>query len=120
MDGAAYRDQAEWLSERIGISVGRLAVPVDPQVLAAYAGRYQIPDEIVVTICVDGTRIFLQVPNEPNQEIAGDFELLAVSEDHFHLEVSNFEITFYRNDSGKVDRLVMVQNGETYEAKKVP
>jgi hypothetical protein len=120
MDGAAFQDQAEWLSERIGISVGRLAVPGDPQVLAAYAGRYQFSHGSVVTICVDGTRIFLQVPNEPNQEIPGDFKLLAVSEDHFHLGVSNFEITFYRNDSGKVDRLVMVQNGETYEAKKVP
>jgi hypothetical protein len=53
-------------------------------------------------------------------EIAGDFELLAVSEDHFHLGVSNFEITFCRNDSGKVDRLVMVQNGERFDAKKVP
>jgi hypothetical protein len=120
-DGAAYRDQAEWLSDKIGISVGRLAVPVDPQVLAAYAGRYQIPDEIVVTICVDGTRIFLLVPNEPRSvEFAGDYELLASSEDHFHLGVSDFEITFFRNDSGAVDRMVMAVEGETHEAKKVP
>jgi len=121
MDGAAFRDQAEWLSERIGISVGRLAVPVDPQVLVAYAGRYQFTPGSVVTICVDGTRIFLRVPNEPNLvEIAGDFELLAVSEDRFHLGVSDFEITFCRNANGEVDRLVMVANGETYEVKKVP
>jgi hypothetical protein len=106
MDGAAYRDQAQWLSEMIGISVGRLAVPVDPQVLAAYAGRYQSSNGPV--ICVDGTRIFLQVPNEPRSvEFARDYELLAGSENNFHLVVLDSEITFYRNDSGEVDRMVV-------------
>jgi hypothetical protein len=121
-DAAAFQDQAQWLSERIGISVGQLAVPVDPQVLAAYAGRYQIPSGPVVTICVDGTRIFLQVPNEPgSREFAGEYELLAGSEDHFHLGVSDFEVTFHRNDSGEVDRILPVLGGEPLgEWERVP
>jgi hypothetical protein len=120
-DGAAFRDQAEWLSEMIGISVGQLAVPVDPQVLAGYVGRYRVSDDIVVTICVDGTRVFLQVPNEPGSaDFAGDNELLAGSENHFHMGISDFEITFYTNDSGEVDRMVLAAEGETVEAKKIP
>ena len=104
----------------IGSSVGRLAVPVDPQVLAAYAGRYQSSNGPV--ICVDGTCIFLQVPNEPRSvEFAGDYELLAGSENNFHLGVSDSEIAFYRNDSGEVDRMVMVGVFETpVEVDKVP
>jgi len=121
-DAAVFQDQAEWLSERIGISVGRLAVPVDPQVLAAYAGRYQIPSGPVVTICVDGTRISLQVPNEPGSgEFAGVYELLAGSEDHFHLGVSDFEVTFHRNDGAEVDRMLSVLGGRSLgEWERVP
>ena len=88
-------------------------VLVDPQVLTAYAGRYQFSD-IVVTIRVDGTRIFIQAPKQP------EYELYARAENQFHPLVFEAEITFYKNASGKVDRLVMVQNSERFEAKKVP
>ena len=114
LDATAYQDQAEWLIEMIGISIERLAVPVDPQVLAAYAGRYQFPDGIVVTIRVDGARIFGQVPKQP------EYKLYARSESQFSPFPLDGEITFYRNNSGEVDRLVIVQKGVTNEAKKVP
>jgi CubicO group peptidase (beta-lactamase class C family) len=48
--------------------------PVDPQVLAAYAGRYQDSDGGIVTIRVDNTRIFVLPPNKP------EYELIASSE----------------------------------------
>jgi len=89
-------------------------VSVDPQVLAAYAGRYPLPDGSTVTIRVDGTRIFIQLPAEP------EYELYASSENHFYLPVDDLEITFYRNDRGEVERAVGVVNGITYEANKVP
>jgi CubicO group peptidase (beta-lactamase class C family) len=89
-------------------------VLVDLQVLAAYAGRYQLPDGSVVTIRVDGTRIFIRGPNKP------EYELYARSETQFYPLEFDAEFTFYRNASGEVDRLDMVQFGETLEAKKVP
>ena len=95
-------------------------VQIDPQVLDAYAGRYQFPgisqevEGVVVTIRVDGTRIFIQAPNQP------EYELLARSEDRFTPREFDAEITFYKNASGEVDRLVLVESGVTYEAKKVP
>ena len=112
LDVTAYFDQAEWLSERIGISVGH---PVDPQVLASYAGRYQVSNDIVVTIRVDGARIFIQVPNQ------GEYELLARSENQFYPPVGAGELTFYKNASGEVDRMAVVTGeGETIEGKKIP
>ena len=89
-------------------------VSVDPQVLAAYAGRYQFPNEHFVTIRVDGTRIFLQAPNQP------EYELYARSENQFYPREFEAEITFYRNDKGEVDRITLLQSGDTYEARKVP
>lgn len=115
LDATAYLDQADWLSETIGISVERLAVPVDPQVLAAYAGNYQFPDGVVVTIRVAGARIFIQVPNQ------GEYELLARSESQFYPSVGAGELTFYQNASGEVDRMAVVTGeGKTIEGKKVP
>jgi D-alanyl-D-alanine-carboxypeptidase/D-alanyl-D-alanine-endopeptidase len=87
--------------------------PVDPQVLAAYGGSYQFGN-FIVTICVDGARIYPQVPG--NQ--GGD--LIAISENQFYLRELYAEIAFYRNDRGEVDRMEWVGHGETLEAKKVP
>jgi hypothetical protein len=119
LNTAALQDQVEWLAEMIGISVGSLARPVDPQVLAAYAGRYQVSDGPIVTIRIDGTRVFLQIPNQQGCDGSGECELFAGSEDQFYLWGAT-NITFGRNASGEVDRLVGVFSNVTYEAKKVP
>jgi len=87
--------------------------PVDPQVLAAYAGDYQF-DEFIMPIRVDSARIYPQVSG-----IQGG-DLIAISENQFYLRELYAEIVFYRNDRGEVDRMEMVVAGETYEAKKVP
>ena len=104
--------------DRIGLQLIRgmplTPVSVDPQVLAAYAGRYQFPGDITVTIRIDDTRVFAQVPNQ------GETELLASSVNQFYLQAANAEITFYKNASGEVDRLVYAEHGEVYEGKKVP
>ena len=90
-------------------------IQVDPKVLASYAGRYQLPYGNIAAIRVDGPRIFIQFPNEP------EYELFASSENHFYLPVSDIEITFYRNDHGEVDRGMGVEHrGVTYEVEKVP
>ena len=85
--------------------------PVDPNVLAAYAGRYQLGD-FVVTIRVDGARIYLRGDQES--------EMIAISENQFYWPEANAEIAFHRNDRGEVDRMEVVGIGGTLEAKKVP
>ncbi|HSR48682.1 MAG TPA: serine hydrolase [Anaerolineales bacterium] len=89
-------------------------VPDAPKDVASYAGGYQLPDGSIVTIRVDGTHIFLQLPGEP------EYEIFAGSESHFFLPVSDLEITFYRNDRGEVDRAVGTVGGVAYEGMKVP
>ena len=103
--------------ERIGFLLLRdfplTPVPVDPSVLAAYAGRYQF-DDFDVTIRVDGPRIYFGVPG------SGEVELIAISEDRFYLAELYAEIAFYPNDRGEVDRMERVVIGGTLTAKKVP
>ena len=87
--------------------------PVDPQVLAAYAGRYQFGD-FVVTIRVDGARIYLGVTG------SGEAELIAIFANQFYLPELDADITFYRNERGEVDRMEAMRNGETLVVKKIP
>jgi CubicO group peptidase (beta-lactamase class C family) len=88
--------------------------PIDQQLLAEYAGRYQFPDGVVVTIRVEGTRVFIQAPNQP------EYELYGRSETEFSPLAFKAVITFCRNDSGEVDRLVLVEGGKTFEAERLP
>jgi CubicO group peptidase (beta-lactamase class C family) len=88
-------------------------VPVDPGVLAAYAGRYRF-DDFDVTIRVDGARIYFGVPG------IGEAELIAVSEDRFYLADQYADIVFHRNDRGEVDRMEEVVIGGTLEAARIP
>ena len=88
-------------------------VPVDPSVLAAYAGSYRF-DDFEVTIRVDGTRIYFEVSG------SGEAELIAISEDRFYLADLYADITFHRNDRGEVDRMEAVVIGGTLEAMKIP
>lgn len=88
--------------------------PVDPQVLSAYTGKYQVSNGIVVTIRVDGTRIYLGVPG------GQESELIAISENQFYLRELYVEIAFYRNDRGEVDRIEAVGIGGTLEATRIP
>jgi CubicO group peptidase (beta-lactamase class C family) len=116
--GVVVLTNAKMDVDRIGLQLIRglplTPVQVDPQVLAAYAGGYQYPGAPIVTLRVDDTRIFMQIPGQ------GEVELLASSDNQFYLPAANAEITFYKNASGKVDRLVYAEHGDTYEAKKVP
>jgi CubicO group peptidase (beta-lactamase class C family) len=101
----------------VRLLIGRMpftGVQVDPKILASYAGRYQLPNGNIVIVRVDGTRIFIQLPNEP------EYELFASSESHFFLPVSDLKMTFYRNDRGEVDRVMGVLGSVTYEAKMLP
>jgi CubicO group peptidase (beta-lactamase class C family) len=87
--------------------------PVAPQVLAAYAGSYRF-DEFIMTIRVDGARIYPQVPGQQG----GD--LIAISENRFYLRELYAELVFYRNGRGKVDRLALVGIDGALEARRIP
>jgi CubicO group peptidase (beta-lactamase class C family) len=104
-------------SERIAFPLLRgfplTPVPVDPSVLAAYAGRYRF-DDFDVTIRVDGARIYFGVPG------IGEAELIAISEDRFYLADQYADIVFHRNDRGEVDRMEEVVIGGTLEAARIP
>ena len=66
----------------------RREVPVDPAVLATYAGRYEISPTFILTVRPDGGRLFIQATAQP------EFEVYAESETEFFYRVVDAQVTF--------------------------
>jgi hypothetical protein len=92
----------------------RHEVPVDPAVLAAYAGRYELTPTFVLTVRADGARLFVQATGQD------ELEAFAESETDFFSRVVNAQITFARPEGGAAPSLVLHQNGRDRPAKRLP
>lgn len=89
------------------------AVKVDPAVLESYVGEYQVGTGFVIKISREGDRLFGQVGGEEK------LELVAESEAGFFFKEVDVQITFVKDEGGKVTRLVLHQNKINQVAKKV-
>jgi hypothetical protein len=92
----------------------RVASPVlDPAVLDKYAGTYRLSPQEVFTIKRDGARIFAQLTGQPA------FELFADSDTEFFYQDVKARITFEKDSSGRVAKLVLHQDGRHTPAPRV-
>jgi CubicO group peptidase (beta-lactamase class C family) len=92
--------------------VERKAVQLDPKILDAYVGRYALSPETIFTIVREGNRLLGRVPDQDA------FELFAESEAKFFLKVADAQITFVKDERGRVTHLIFHQGGDV-EAKKI-
>ncbi|WOH46820.1 serine hydrolase [Bradyrhizobium sp. sBnM-33] len=92
----------------------RREVPVDPAVLATYAGRYELTPDFVLTARADGGRLFVQWTGQE------ELEAFAESETDFFSRVGNAQITFARSGGGMVSSLVLHQNGKDLPGRRLP
>jgi CubicO group peptidase (beta-lactamase class C family) len=91
----------------------RKEIQVSPQVLAKYAGTYELGPGVDVTMTVEGGRLMTQITGQPK------FELFAESETKFFLKVVEAQVEFFKDASGAVAHLAIHQGGrETKAARK--
>ena len=90
----------------------RVAVKVDPTVLDAYVGEYQLAPTMSFKIERDGDALTLEPTNQPKTRI------LAESETEFFLTVVDATLKFVKDDTGKVTGLEFTQAGRTARAMK--
>lgn len=84
----------------------KVAIKVDPKVLDAYVGQYEMEGGDVFTIRRDGDKLRAQLTGQPN------FEVFAESETNFFYKVVDAQLTFVKGAQGKVTELVLHQNGD--------
>lgn len=93
--------------------VERAAVKVDPAIFDAYAGRYLAEGLGILTISREGDRLMGQPARESKAE------LIPQSETKFYVRQNNSEITFERDEKGKVVRFTMKIGSQTLTARRL-
>ncbi len=104
------------------IKPAALPVAVQQQIAAArpdtaayrsYAGSYLLAPGVVMTITVEGNRIYEQVTGQRR------YEIFPQSPGKFFMRVVEAQISFTRDEQGKVDGLVLHQGGRDVPGKRV-
>ena len=91
----------------------RKAIRLETSVLEAYTGNYQLVPGFVITISRDGEQLFAQATGQ------GKLELFAESETDFFFKAVDAQITFTKDDQGRVTQMVLHQNKVDQTAKRI-
>jgi CubicO group peptidase (beta-lactamase class C family) len=107
------RDQkAPRISDKAELPPSPKEIQVSPQVLAKYAGTYELGPGVDVTMTIKDGRLITQITGQPK------FELFAESETKFFLKVIEAQVEFFTDASGAVTHLVIHQGGHDTKAAK--
>ena len=98
--------------EKYVIPAPIVEVKVDPKIYDAYVGRYELAPNFILTISKEGDRLMAQATGQP------PFELFPSSETKFFLKAVDAQITFVRDEAGKVTHLILHQGGDR-QAKRI-
>jgi len=108
---AGYVAMMKWLDDRRKHAF--TAIKVNPQTFGAYLGQYQLTDGRVLTVSMEGGRLFLR------QQAENRVELFAESSVRFFSKMVDLELRFVRDSDGKVTQMEIYQGSQTLVAKKV-
>lgn len=86
---------------------------VDPAMLGAYVGDYELAPNFILTITKDGEKLFGEATGQ------GKIGLEMVSETEFSATQFGLAITFVKDAAGKVTALILNQGGQKINAKKI-
>ena len=88
-------------------------IAVDPKLLDAYVGQYQLAPNFVLTVTRDGDKLFVQATGQPR------FQIFPESALEFFLKVVDAQITFETDSNGRAVSLVLHQNGRNMPGKRM-
>jgi hypothetical protein len=91
----------------------RTAVEVDVEILATYVGEYEVAPNLSFVITLEDDGLHVQPTGQNKAPIFPE------SETEFFFSVVDAQITFQRDDTGKVTGLVLHQGGQNVPGRKV-
>jgi CubicO group peptidase (beta-lactamase class C family) len=91
----------------------RKEITLAEEILKQYIGSYQIQEGFNIDITVEEGKIFGEATGQPK------FQFFPYAENGFFLKAFEAEVTFDKNDEGKVFQLNLHQNGRKTPAKKL-
>lgn len=91
----------------------RTAIRVPESILAQYAGDYELAPGFLISVTLEGDRLFTQATGQ------GKIEVYAESETKFFLKVVDAQLEFVKGDDGNVVSVILYQGGQKVEGKKI-
>lgn len=95
------------------IPTERTAINLDSKIYDAYVGQYEIAPNVALNVTKENGKLMSQVMGQPKQE------LLPESEIEFFLRGLNGQFIFVRDESGRVTKLIINQEGQRVTAKRL-
>jgi CubicO group peptidase (beta-lactamase class C family) len=112
--GDIARDLAAIIfGEKYEIPRVRLPIEIDPRIYDSYIGEYEFKPDSIITITTENNRIFAEFPGQDKFEIYPESEMI------FFLKTFDAQITFIKNEQGKVTEFIWHQAGGDMPAKKI-
>jgi CubicO group peptidase (beta-lactamase class C family) len=98
--------------EKYEVPRERVAIKIDPKILDAYVGQYELAPNFILTMTREGDSLMSQATGQPK------FELFPESETKFFVKAFDAQATFVKDDKGVVTHLILHQGGDR-TAKKI-
>lgn len=90
----------------------RKTVKVDPAVLQSYAGEYIFNPMMTLSVIAKEDQLWVQMTGQPEVQIFPE------SDTQFFLKIVDAQISFVKDESGKVTKLILHQNGMDQSAMR--
>ncbi len=91
----------------------REAIVLSPGLLAEYVGEYELSEGILMKIMLENGALKTQL-GEQNA-----FPIFAESKDNFFLKIVDAQLEFLRDNDGKINKVILHQNGNNTQAYKI-
>lgn len=99
--------------EKYAIPEVRKMIKVDPSILNDYVGKYELKPNFYFTITKENTHLYGQATGQNKLEIHPE------SETKFFFKEIDAQISFIRDETRKVEKLILHQSGREIPAKKL-
>lgn len=99
--------------KRIGDVEEKKEVEIDPKIYDEYVGEYDLQIGATITIIREGDKLYARVTGQET------FEILPSSETEFFYKTIDANMTFIKDKSGKVIKLVFRQSGQVLESPRI-
>ncbi len=103
------------LDDRFPLTVERehKEVAVNPAILDAYVGVYELAPNFQITVTKEGNSLFAQATAQPK------FQVYPESDIEFFFKVVDASIIFVKGPTGKVDQIILHQGGASIPGRRV-
>ena len=91
----------------------RKEISMDTAILQLYAGQYELAPGVVMTIRLENGKLTEQLTGQ------GEFGIFAEKVNFFFMKVVDAQIEFTKGSDGKIEKLVLYQNGREIPGKKI-